>query len=70
MTIEDESEVYQNQRRLALSTIDDLTELKIQLLEASLPIPLFINNALTYLKKKYLVQDKSIGQMLRKRPPN
>ena len=69
MTTEDESEVYQNQRRLALDTIDDLTELKIQLLEASLPVPSFINNALTYLKKKYLVQDKSIGQMLRKRYP-
>ena len=62
---EDEVELYQNQRNLALSTIDDLTELKIQLLESGIPIPHFINNSINYLKKKYLTQDHTIGQVMR-----
>lgn len=67
MLTEEESELYQNQRRLALSTIDDLTQLKIDLMDAEAPIPAFINNAISYLKKRYLVQDNTIGAMLRKR---
>ena len=62
---EDEVELYQNQRNLALSTIDDLTELKISLLESGMPIPQFINNSIGYLKQKYLIQDHTIGQVLR-----
>lgn len=62
---EDEVELYQNQKNLALSTIDDLTALKIQLLESGIPVPQFINNAIEYLKKKYLLQDHTIGQVLR-----
>ncbi|MBK8395779.1 MAG: hypothetical protein IPL26_11155 [Leptospiraceae bacterium] len=62
---EDEVELYQNQRNLALSTIDDLTDLKIQLLESGFPVPQFINNSIHYLKKKYLIQDHTIGQALR-----
>lgn len=62
---EDEVELYQNQRNLALSTIDDLTDLKIQLLESGIMVPRFVNNSIEYLKKKYLIQDYTIGQALR-----
>jgi hypothetical protein len=62
---EDEVELYQNQKNLALATIDDLTDLKIQLIEAGAEVPKFINNSIGYLKKKYLIQDHTIGQYLR-----
>ncbi len=62
---EDEVELYQNQKNLALSTIDDLTDLKIQLIESGSHVPKFINNSIGYLKKKYLIQDHTIGQYLR-----
>lgn len=62
---EDEVELYQNQKNLALATIDDLTDLKIQLLEANAKVPKFINNSIQYLKKKYLIQDHTIGQIIR-----
>jgi hypothetical protein len=65
---EDEIELYQNQKNLALSTIDDLTELKIQLVESGHKIPRFINNSISYLKKKYLIQDHTIGQTIRNQP--
>ncbi|MCB1191058.1 MAG: hypothetical protein H7A23_10650 [Leptospiraceae bacterium] len=63
---EEEVEVYHNQRNLALSTIDELTYLKIDLNDAGVPVPMFINNAIYYLKKKYIIEDQSIGQWLRK----
>ncbi len=62
---EDEVELYQNQKNLALATIDDLTDLKIQLIEANAKVPKFINNSIQYLKKKYLIQDHTIGQIIR-----
>ncbi|MCB1140756.1 MAG: hypothetical protein H7A24_07620 [Leptospiraceae bacterium] len=62
---EDDQEMYQSQKKLALSTIDDLTQLKIDLLEADVPVPTFVNNAIRHLKKKYLIQDNTIGEMLR-----
>ncbi|MCB1158796.1 MAG: hypothetical protein H7A25_18285 [Leptospiraceae bacterium] len=69
MLSEEEAELYQNQRRLAMATIDDLTELKILLIEADMHVPAFVNNAISYLKKKYLVQDSTIGELLRKTLP-
>jgi hypothetical protein len=65
MIQDEEVELYQNQKRLALSTIDDLTQLKIELTEADIEVPKFINNAIRYLKKKYLIQDQTIAEMLR-----
>jgi hypothetical protein len=65
MISDEEIEIYQNQKKLALSTIDDLTMLKISLVESNKPVPQFINNAIRHLKKKYLIQDQTIGEMLR-----
>ncbi len=65
MLSDEELELYQNQRKLALSTIDDLTQLKIDLVELDKPVPQFVNNAIRHLKKKYLIQDQTIGEMLR-----
>lgn len=65
MLSDEEIELYQNQRKLALSTIDDLTQLKIDLVEADIEVPQFVNNAIRHLKKKYLIQDQTIGEMLR-----
>ncbi|MDX1961052.1 MAG: hypothetical protein SFU98_20955 [Leptospiraceae bacterium] len=62
---EDDVEIYENQKRLALATIDDLTQLKIDLIESNTPVPNFVNNAIKHLKKKYLIQDQTIGEMLR-----
>jgi hypothetical protein len=63
---EEEIELYQNQKNLALKTIDDLTALKIELKESDVEVPRFVNNAISYLKKKYLVQDVTIGQYYRR----
>lgn len=60
---DEEIETYQNQKHLALLTIDDLTQLKIDLVEAGVEVPTFINNAIHFLKKKYLLHDNSIAQI-------
>jgi hypothetical protein len=62
---DDDVELYQSQKKLALGTIDDLTQLKIDLVESDVHVPQFVNNAIRYLKKKYLVQDSTIGERLR-----
>ncbi|EMY27402.1 hypothetical protein LEP1GSC115_0346 [Leptospira interrogans serovar Australis str. 200703203] len=61
---EDEFESHQSQRRLALSTIDELTQTKLDLLEAGKEVPRFINLAISYLNKKYLTQEKVISDFL------
>lgn len=53
--IDDDYEIYQNQRKLAMITIDDLTQLKIDLLEAEKTIPHFINNAIRHLRNRFLI---------------
>lgn len=65
MISDEEIELYQNQKKLALSTIDDLTQLKIDLVESGKKVPKFINNAIKHLKYKYLIQDQTISEMLR-----
>ncbi|HNI25646.1 MAG TPA: hypothetical protein PLJ29_04755 [Leptospiraceae bacterium] len=65
MNEEEEWEIFQDQKKLAMSTIDDLTHLKIELIEANIPVPNFINNATRYLKQKYLVGAQTIGEMIR-----
>lgn len=65
MNEEEEWEIFQDQKKLAMSTIDDLTHLKIELIEANIPVPNFINNAIRYLKQKYLVGAQTIGEMIR-----
>ncbi len=52
---DDDYEIYQNQRKLAMKTIDDLTQLKIDLLESEKRIPKFINNAIKHLKNRFLI---------------
>ena len=52
---EDEVELYQNQRNLALSTIDDLTDLKIQLLESGIPIPLICREIFLFPSRCLLI---------------
>ena len=52
---DDDYEIYQNQRKLAMKTIDDLTELKIDLMESERKIPKFINNAIKHLRNKFLI---------------
>ncbi len=65
MISDEEIELYQNQKKLALATIDDLTQLKIDLVESNKRVPKFINNAIKHLKHKYLIQDQTISEMLR-----
>ncbi|ABJ74976.1 MULTISPECIES: hypothetical protein [Leptospira] len=65
--IEDEFESHQSQRKLALSTIDELTQTKLDLLEAGKEIPRFINLAISYLNKKYLTEEKVISDFLIKK---
>jgi hypothetical protein len=62
--LEDEFETHQSQRILALSTIDDLTVTKLDLLDAGKSVPKFINNAISYLKKKYVTEEKTVSQFL------
>jgi|GEM_PF-3494682 len=63
----DEIESHHTQRKLAMEAFDDLMEVKIQLLDAGKPVPAFVNNALTYLKRKYMTEEKTISQMFYKR---
>ncbi len=56
---DDDYEIYQNQRKLAMKTIDDLTQLKIDLLESEKRIPKFINNAIKHLKNRFLIDEES-----------
>jgi hypothetical protein len=65
--LDDEFETHQSQRILALNTIDELTVIKLDLLDAGKSIPRFINNAISYLKKKYVTEEKTISQYLIKR---
>ncbi len=67
LDFDDEFETHQSQRLLALSTIDELTSTKLDLLEAGKSVPKFINNAIFYLKKKYVTEEKTISQYLTKR---
>ncbi|MBW0433424.1 hypothetical protein DLM76_07150 [Leptospira yasudae] len=64
---EDEFESHQSQRRLALATIDELTQTKLDLLDAGKEIPRFINYAISYLNKKYLTEEKVISDFLIKK---
>ena len=64
---DDEFESLQNQRNLALTTIDELTSIKLDLLDAGKEIPHFINNAITYLKKKYLTEERTLSYTLLKK---
>ncbi|ASV09985.1 hypothetical protein B2G50_19425 [Leptospira interrogans serovar Canicola] len=61
---EDEFESHQSQRRLALSTIDELTQTKMDLLEAGKVDPRFIYLAISYLYLKYLTLEKVISEFL------
>ncbi|WCL49290.1 hypothetical protein [Leptospira sp. GIMC2001] len=62
--MEDEFETHQSQRILALTTIDELTSIKLDLLDAGKQTPRFINNAIFYLKKKYVTDERTISQLL------
>ncbi len=64
---EDEFESHQSQRKLALATIDELTQTKLDLLDAGKGIPRFINYAISYLNKKYLTEEKVISDFLIKK---
>ncbi|MBM9577589.1 hypothetical protein JWG45_10535 [Leptospira sp. 201903070] len=64
---EDEFESHQSQRKLALATIDELTQTKLDLLDSGKEIPRFINYAISYLNKKYLTEEKVISDFLIKK---
>lgn len=64
---DDEFELHQSQRFLALKTIDDLTEIKLLLLDSGKSIPRFISNAIDYLKKKYVTEEKTVSEFLLKK---
>jgi hypothetical protein len=53
--LDDDYEIYQNQRKLAMKTIDDLTQLKIDLMEAEKAVPSFITNAIRHLRNRFLI---------------
>ncbi len=67
---EDDFELHQSQRRLALATIDELMQTKMDLLDAEKKVPRFINNAISYLKRKYVTEEQTISQLLIKKQPN
>ncbi len=64
---DDEFEKHQSLRILALTTIDELTMIKLDLLDAGKTVPAFINNAISYLKKKYVMEEDTVSQLLAKR---
>ncbi|WP_411823627.1 hypothetical protein [Leptospira sp. 'Mane'] len=64
---EDDFELHQSQRKLALATIDELMQTKLDLLDADKNVPTFINNAISYLKRKYVTEEQTISQLLIKR---
>ncbi|TGN18981.1 hypothetical protein [Leptospira idonii] len=64
---EDDFELHQSQRKLALATIDELMQTKLDLLDADKNVPSFINNAISYLKRKYVTEEQTISQLLIKR---
>ncbi|TGK11515.1 hypothetical protein EHO61_11395 [Leptospira fluminis] len=64
---EDEFESHQSQRRLALATMDELTQTKLDLLEAGLEVPKFLNYAISYLNRKYLTEEKVISDLIVRR---
>ncbi|MCZ8157784.1 MAG: hypothetical protein O9264_16815 [Leptospira sp.] len=64
---EDDFELHQSQRKLALATIDELMQTKLDLLDADKRVPAFINNAISYLKRKYVTEEQTISQLLKKR---
>ncbi len=64
---DDDFEMHQSQRNLALETIDELTVTKLDLLDAGKSIPKFLNNAIAYLKKKYVTEEQTVSQFLMRR---
>lgn len=64
---EDEFESHQSQRRLALITMDELTQTKLDLLEAGKEVPKFLNYAISYLNRKYLTDEKVISDLIVRR---
>ncbi len=64
---EDDFELHQSQRKLALATIDELMQTKLDLLDADKHVPIFINNAISYLKRKYVTEEQTISQLIKKR---
>jgi hypothetical protein len=64
---EDELEEHQALRILALQTIDEVTETKLAILEGNKKVPLFINNAISFLKKKYVTDEKNYSKYLYKK---
>lgn len=65
--MEDDFENHHSQRNLAMEVIDDLMVIKLDLLDAEKKVPSFVNNAISYLKKKYVTEEQSISQLLLKR---
>lgn len=64
---DDDFEMHQSQRNLALATIDELTVTKLDLLDAGKSIPKFLNNAIAYLKEKYVTEEQTVSQFLMRR---
>lgn len=64
---DDDFEMHQSQRNLALNTIDELTQIKLELLDAGKSIPKFLNNAIAYLKKKYVTEEHTVSEYLMRR---
>ena len=66
----DEYESQQNQRKLALSTVDEMMITKLQLLDAGKDIPKFINNTISFLKKRYMTEEQTLSyKLLKKNQP-
>lgn len=64
---EDDFEMHQSQRKLALATVDELMQTKLDLLDANKAVPKFLNNAISYLKRKYVTEEQTISQLLIRR---